>query len=164
MIYIIDFGISRKYRSSRTGKHLKFQMAGKVFGTLRFISYNATRGVEQSRRDDLESIGYILILLATGKLPWKGISQKDQDKKKKFLELLLLKKYTPIEVLCKNLPIEFVDYIKYCKHLKFEQDPDYEYLRNLFKSILLKMNEINDMIFSWNLKNFFFFKKKLFKK
>ena len=160
IIYIIDFGISRKYKSSRTGKHLKFRITGKVFGTLRYISYNATRGVEQSRRDDLESIGYILILLATGDLPWQGVSRKEHDRKKKYLEILLLKKYTPIEVLCKNLPIEFVDYIKYCKNLQFEQDPNYEYLRNLFKSILLKINEINDMKFSWCLIKSFFLKKK----
>ena len=154
IIYIIDFGISRKYRSSRTGKHLKFQILGRMFGTLRYASYNASRGVEQSRRDDLESIGYMLIYLATGVLPWKGINQKEKDKKKIYLEILLLKKYTPVETICKNLPTEFIDYIKYCKKLNFEQDPDYEYLRNLFKSILSKMNKINDMKFTWNLKRY----------
>ena len=73
-IYIIDFGISRKYRSAR--KHLKFQLLGKMFGTIRYASYNASRGVEQSRRDDLESIGYMLIYLYTGRLHWKGINLK----------------------------------------------------------------------------------------
>ena len=159
VIYIIDFGISRKYRSSRTGKHLKFQITGRMFGTIRFASYNSTRGVEQSRRDDLESIGYMLIYLAIGVLPWQGINEKEKDKKKIYLEILLLKKYTPVEVTCKNLPIEFIDYIKYCKKLNFEQDPDYEYLRNLFKSILSKMNEINDMKFSWKLNRYFKYNK-----
>ena len=81
-IYLIDYGISRKYRSSRTGKHLKYNLTGRMFGTVRYASYNASRGVEQSRRDDLESIGHMLIYLYTGGLPWHGISFKDQDKKK----------------------------------------------------------------------------------
>ena len=154
IIYIIDFGISRKYRSSRTGKHLKYQLIGKMFGTVRYASYNASRGLEQSRRDDLESIGYMLIYLAKGDLPWKGINLKAQDKEKRYIHMLLLKKFTAAEVICQNLPQEFVDYVKYCRQLKFEQQPDYEYLRNLFKSILLRLNTINDMKFSWNLKTF----------
>ena len=154
-LYIIDFGISRKYRSAR--KHLKFQLLGKMFGTVRFASYNASRGVEQSRRDDLESIGYMLIYLATGKLPWQGISLRDHNHAKKYTEMLLLKKYLSYEVICKNLPSEFIDYLKYCRNLSFEQNPDYEYLRNLFRNILFKLNTINDLKFSWirkqNLKN-----------
>ncbi len=59
MIYIIDFGIPRKYQSSRKGKHIKFQIIGTMYSTVRYASYNTSRGVEQSRRDDLESIGYI---------------------------------------------------------------------------------------------------------
>ena len=146
-LYIIDFGISRKYRSAR--KHLKFQLLGKMFGTVRFASYNASRGCEQSRRDDLESIGYMLIYLATGKLPWQGINLKEQNHVRKYTEMLLLKKYLSFEVLCKNLPSEFIDYIKYCRNLTFEQNPDYEYLRNLFRNILLNLNTTNDLKFSW---------------
>ena len=154
-IYIIDFGISRKYKSSRTGKHIRFSITGKLFGTVRYVSYNASRGVEQSRRDDLESIGYMLLYLIKGKLPWQGINIKDSDREKKYLEMLYLKKNIPPEDLCKNLPPEFANYIKYCKNLCFEEDPDYEYLRNLFKNILLKMNQKNDLIFSWTKVNYF---------
>ena len=74
-IYLIDFGISRKYMSSR-GRHLKYSLTGKLFGTLRFASYNATRGVEHSRRDDLESIGYMLVFLSGQKLPWQHYDNK----------------------------------------------------------------------------------------
>ena len=148
-IYIIDFGISKKYKSSRTGKHVKYSLTGKLFGTVRYISYNASRGVQQSRRDDLESIGYMLIYLCNGKLPWQGLGFKDINARKKYLEMLYLKKFTPPEIICKGLPIEFVEYIKYCKNLTFEQTPDYEYLRNRFRTILLKMNQINDLKFTW---------------
>ena len=148
-IYLIDFGISRKYRSSRTLKHVKYALIGRMFGTVRYASYNASRGVEQSRRDDLESIGNMLIYIYTGKLPWKGISLKDKQRKKKYLEMLLLKKYTPIETICNNMPKEFIDYYKYCRKLNFEQDPDYEYLRNVFRSILSSLHELYDYKFSW---------------
>ena len=60
-IYLIDFGIAKKYRSSRSLKHVKFELTGRMFGTVRYASYNASRGVQQSRRDDLESIGHMLI-------------------------------------------------------------------------------------------------------
>ena len=148
-LYLIDYGISRKYRSSRTGKHLKYSLTGRMFGTVRYASYNASRGVEQSRRDDLESIGHMLIYIYTGKLPWKGISLKDKQRRKKYLEMLILKKYTTPEQVCKNMPKEFLDYYKYCKSLNFEQDPDYEYLRNVFRRILLSNMSINDYKFSW---------------
>ena len=148
-IYLIDFGISRKYRSSRTLKHVKYALIGRMFGTVRYASYNASRGVEQSRRDDLESIGNMLIYIYTGKLPWKGISLKDKQRKKKYLEMLLLKKYTPIETICKNMPKEFIEYYKYCRKLNFEQEPDYEYLRNIFRSILSSLHELYDYKFSW---------------
>ena len=125
-----------------------------MYGTVKYASYNISRGVEQSRRDDLESIGYMLIYLAKGDLSWKGLNKQDQDKEKKYAETLLLKKYTPVEVLCSKLPQEFVDYVKYCKQLNFEQRPDYEYLRNLFKSILSRLNTIYDLKFTWNLKKY----------
>ena len=155
IIYIIDFGISRKYRSSRTGKHIKFSLTGKLFGTVRYVSFNASRGVQQSRRDDLESIGYMLLYIMKGKLPWQGINMRDHDRKKKYLQMLYLKKNITPEMLCKGLPQEFTEYVKYCKNLAFEQDPDYEYLRNLFRNILKKIHEKNDLNFSWNKKLFF---------
>ena len=107
-----------------------------MFGTVRYVSYNASRGVEQSRRDDLESIGYMLVYLIKGNLPWKEMKLKADNAYKKYNEMLNLKKTTSPEDLCFGLPSQFVDYIKYCKNLAFEQDPDYEYLRNLFRKIL----------------------------
>ena len=149
IIYIIDFGISRKYKSSRTGKHIKFSLTGKMFGTVRYVSYNGSRGVEQSRRDDLESIGYMLIYLSKGFLPWQGLKMNAENIKKKYLEMLYLKKFLSPEKICSGLPKEFAEYIKYCRNLTFEQDPNYEYLRNLFKKILDERNQIKDLHFSW---------------
>ena len=149
IIYIIDFGISRKYKSSRTGKHIKFSLTGKMFGTVRYVSYNGSRGVEQSRRDDLESIGYMLIYLFKGDLPWQGLKMNAKNIKEKYFHMLSLKKSYTAENIS-PLPKEFSEYIKYCKNLAFEQDPNYEYLRNLFRKVLLDENkQIKDLHFSW---------------
>ena len=161
-IYLIDFGISRKYRSSKTLKHVKYALTGRMFGTVRYASYNASRGVEQSRRDDLESIANMLIYIYTGKLPWKGINLKDRQRKKKYLEMLLLKKFTSPEKICEGMPKEYVEFYKYCKNLKFEQDPDYEYLRNIFRKILINCMEYNDYKFSWILNKNYLKSLKLF--
>ena len=148
-IYLIDFGIAKKYRSSRSLKHVKFELTGRMFGTVRYASYNASRGVQQSRRDDLESIGHMLIYLYTGKLPWKGINLKDKQRKKKYLDMLLLKKYTTLEVICHGMPKEFLDYYRYCRNLSFEQDPDYDFLRNCFRGMLKSNLDKNDLKFSF---------------
>ena len=150
-IYIIDFGISKKYRSSRTGKHIRYSKTGKLFGTIRYCTYNATRGLEQSRRDDLESIGHMLIFLAKGYLPWINI--KGSDKKKTYFKILNLKKNTSPEILCKNLPNEFLEYMNYCKKLKFEEKPDYEYLKGLLQKVADKNNiDINAVKYDWEIK------------
>ena len=78
VIYLIDFGLSKKYRSSTTNKHIKFRFTGKLTGTVIFASSNALRGLEQSRRDDIESIGYMLVYFLKGKLPWQNIIAKDR--------------------------------------------------------------------------------------
>ena len=149
LLYLIDFGISRKYRSSRTGKHIKYSLTGKLFGTLKFLSYNATRGVEQSRRDDLESIGYVLVSLTGNRLPWQGYSIHGPKAKSNYEKILEIKKISNPKVICNSLPEEFEEYIKYCRKLNFEQDPDYEYLRNLFRNVLNQYDNINNLSFSW---------------
>ena len=147
-LHLIDFGISKKYRSSR-GNHIKYSLTGKLFGTLRFTSYNATRGVQQSRRDDLESIGYMLVYLSGYRLPWELIATKGRITRNDYENILELKKSSTPEAITHNLPKEFSEYIKYCRNLKFEETPDYEKLRNLFKQILLKNQYIYDYNFSW---------------
>ena len=146
LIYIIDFANSKKYRSSRTGKHLKFNLNQKITGDFSFISINSMRGGEQSRKDDLESLGYMIIYLLKGFLPWKEFENKS-NKLKKIYEL---KKKISLERLCRFLPDEIRMYMEYCKNLSFEQEPKYEYLKGIFKEILIKNQKINDNIFLWN--------------
>ena len=144
IIYLIDFGFARKYKSSRTGKFVKFTNVGKLFGSIAFSSINANSGYEQSIRDDLESFGYMLIYLAKKYLPWMNI-RKMINKTKQAIEVCKIKKLIKIEKICEGLPEEFIDYIKYCRKLEFENKPNYDYLRNLFTLILMKENQKNDL-------------------
>ena len=148
IIYLIDFGLSKKYKSSATGKHIKYADLKKFTGTIRYASINALKCKEQSRRDDLESIGYMLIYLMKGFLPWQSIKVK--NKKENLLKLSQIKKNIKPEKLCENLPPEMVDYIKYVRNLQFEDNPDYNYLKNLFYVMLKKKGYDPDKTyFSW---------------
>ena len=155
LIYIIDFGTSRKYKSSRTGKHIKFKPVKKINGTMRYMSINACKGYEQSRRDDLESLGYMLIFLMKNYLPWISIEDEKICSKSKLEKVCSTKILTTTKELCKNLPNEFSKYIDYCRELYFEQKPDYNYLRNLFYNILISkeklsgLNPLDYKSFSW---------------
>ena len=148
IIYLIDFGLSKKYRSSITGNHIKCTRIKKFVGSLRYASINALRLREQSRRDDLESIGYMLIYLIKGKLPWDNI--KIDNKRTSYLKFSQYKKNISPELLCNNLPEEFLDYIKYVSNLNFEDEPDYNYLKSLFQIMLNKQGfEEKKIFFSW---------------
>ena len=146
LIYLIDFGLSKKYKSGR-GKHVKFSISKHITGTPRFCSVNAMRGVEQSRRDDLESLSYMIIYFFKGFLPWQGL--KLVSKYQRFDAIARMKKYIKIESLCENLPEEIVSFCKYTKKLKFAENPNYDYMKNLFVSLLNKNGYKNDHKFSW---------------
>ena len=147
-IYILDFGLAKKYRSSKTLKHYPMIKHSRLTGTARYASINALRGYEQSRRDDLESLGYVLAYLKRGSLPWQGMAAK--TKEEKYAKILNKKLNISIEKLLKNEPQELINFIKYCKILKYEQDPDYEYLIELFKNIFMKtLKEKIDYKFDW---------------
>ena len=152
LIYLIDFGFSRKYRSSRTGKHIKYKWIKCAYGSLRYYSVNANRGYELSRRDDLESFGYMLVYLAKEYLPWISMEELDIDKDIKIEAIFKLKKSATPETLCKDLPEEFAEFIRYARNLKFEECPKYDYLKSLFTNILIKNQQKIDFNFFWIVK------------
>jgi len=149
VIYLIDFGFARKYRSSRTGKHIKFKFIKYAYGSWRYYSINANRGYELSRRDDLESFGYMLVYLSKFYLPWINIEILSIDKDTKIKAIYKLKKSSTPENLCKDLPEEFTEFVRYTRNLEFEEDPNYDYLKSLFTNILLKNQHKNDLTFFW---------------
>ena len=147
IIYVLDFGLSKKFRSSRTHQHIKFSVNKKLTGTARYASINALKGCEQSRRDDLEAIGYVLMYFLRGSLPWQGLHvHKGEDRYKK---ILTKKRGTSAEELCKGFPSEFAEYINYTRNLEFEADPDYKFLRGLLLSVLEKENQPYDFCYDW---------------
>ena len=147
-IYILDFGLSKKYRSSTTKIHFPFTENNKLIGNIRYSSINTLEGGTQSRRDDLESIGYLIIFLLLGKLPWQG--KLSPNKEDKYYKIREIKKNTTAEELCKGLPSQFKEYIEYTRNLGYETDPDYNYLKNLFLSVLKKMNYEIDYFYDWD--------------
>ena len=149
IVYILDFGLAKKYRSSRTLQHIKFNINKKLTGTARYASINALRGCEQSRRDDLEAIGYVLMYFLRGSLPWQGLKvDRKEDRYKKIYEK---KKATSPEELCTGFPPELAEYVRYTRNLEFEQNPDYNYLRGLFRKIMDdKGYDINEIKFDWS--------------
>lgn len=148
-LFLIDFGLAKKYRDPRTRVHIPYREDKNLTGTARYASINAHLGIEQSRRDDMESLGYVMMYFNRGVLPWQGM--KATTKKQKYEKISEKKMSTPIEVLCKGVPAEFSMYLNYCRSLRFEEQPDYMYLRQLFRILFRTLNHQYDYIYDWTM-------------
>ena len=102
LVYIIDFGLAKKFRDPRTHLHIAYRENKNLTGTARYASINTHMGVEQSRRDDLESLGYVFMYFNRGSLPWQGL--KAQTKRQKYERISEKKMATGVEELCKGFP------------------------------------------------------------
>ena len=147
-LYLLDFGLSKKYRSSSTLKHYQLIKGKKLTGTARYASINALNGITQSRRDDLEAIGYVLMYFLLGKLPWQGLPAQNKDER--YLRIMEVKRDTKPEDLCKGFPHEFETYVSYTRNLEYEQDPDYDMLKNLFLKVLKDEGYYLDYYYDWD--------------
>ena len=150
VIYLLDFGLSKRFKNPKNHQHIPYREGRPLTGTARYVSINTHLGIEQSRRDDLESIGYVIIFFLKGCLPWQGL-KAGNDKYQRIMEKKL---QIPTEILCYGLPDEIVFYLNYCKSLRFEDRPDYDYLRSLFIKLLTMCNTVygltKDMLkFDW---------------
>ncbi|ORZ36724.1 casein kinase [Catenaria anguillulae PL171] len=152
LVNVIDFGLAKKYRDPRTHLHIPYRENKNLTGTARYASINTHLGVEQSRRDDLESLGYVLMYFCRGSLPWQGL--KAATKKQKYDRIMEKKMTTPAEVLARGFPNEFSIYLNYCRSLRFDDRPDYSYLRRLFRELFVREGFSYDYVFDWTVLKF----------
>lgn len=129
-VYVIDFGLSKRYRHPKTRQHMPYREGKSLTGTPRYASINNHLGVEQSRRDDMESIGYVLVYFAKGSLPWQGL--RANTKKQKYQKIMDKKMAVSVSSLTKDAPEQLKQYLEYSRSLRFEDKPNYPYLRQLF--------------------------------
>ena len=147
IVYVLDFGLSKKYYSVSHKCHIPFIKGKKLTGTARYASINALSGFEQSRRDDLESIGYILMYFIRGSLPWQGLKiNRKEDRYKKICEKKI---ETSAKDLCAGFPSEFETFVQYTRNLQFTEVPNYNYLRSLLKNIIKKNGQTIDFDYDW---------------
>ena len=149
-LYIIDFGLSKKYIDKITGKHVIYKEGKGLTGTARYVSLNTHYGIDQSRRDDIEGIAYNLIYFAKGKLPWQGV--KTKNKKEKHKKIMECKEEYKEDKLCEGLPEEFPTLLKYARKLDFEEEPDYKNIKIMFKQLVLSSGYRMDWKFDWEKK------------
>jgi casein kinase 1/casein kinase 1 epsilon len=144
-LFCIDFGLAKKF-IKKDGTHIDFCDKKKFCGTAKFASIAAHENCEQSRKDDLEGIAYILVYLYKGKLPWQGIKTKDKKKRYKLIYDEKMK-HTP-EELCKGMPREFIVFLNYIKTLSFDEKPPYSSFKKMFTKLYDRM-DYNDTQFEW---------------
>jgi len=144
-VFLIDFGLAHKYCTG--GVHIKYEENVPFRGTHRYASINAHMKVEQTRRDDLESLGYVLIYFLKGGLPWQNLNVERNRRRQVIGDL---KKNTSVSEITADLPPEFAKYLNVVRSLEFEQKPDYKMLRALFRKCYADQNFAQDGIFDWS--------------
>jgi serine/threonine protein kinase len=132
--YLIDFGLSKYIRDPVSGGHIPAQRGKHLTGTPRYASIGNHRGYEQGRKDDVESLGYVLLYLLRGSLPWQHITTR-------YDEILREKQKTLRDgSLCKDTPPAFRRFFRHVATLGFADRPDYTHLRKLFQASVSKQH------------------------
>ncbi|KAI5167223.1 casein kinase 1 [Nematocida sp. AWRm78] len=145
-IYLIDLGMAKNFITH--GQHIAINNGKKLTGTPRYASVNAHEGNELSRKDDLESIGYIILYLCKGKLPWQGLKESKKEKCRIIGEM---KKNICLEEVTRDVPggAQIIEYFNYLSTLTFDTLPDYDYLMSIFDDALNEHGLVDDGIFEW---------------
>ena len=151
VLYLLDFGLAKKFRSSKTLMQYPYVRKKKMTGTARYASIHALEEMEQSRRDDLESMAYVLLYFLRGSLPWQGL--KIKAKENRYKKILAKKKAITSDELCETFPEEFKYLVDYTRNLGYTENPDYEKLRNNFLELVKeKLCRTFDFIYDWTTK------------
>ena len=137
-VYLIDYGLAKSYVESDKKTHAPFIQNKSLKGTVRYSSINTHLGIDQSRRDDMQALGYILLYMLQGSLPWQNL-MKNRDKKEAYHYIMLLKMKCNAETLTENvhpsIRIPLMSYLLYVNSLMFHEEPKYAYCKSLFSSV-----------------------------
>jgi len=146
--HLVDLGLAKTFRDE-SGEHIPERVKPRrsLTGTARYASINAHSGNDQSRRDDMESAGYVIIYLSKGRLPWQGI--RAPTKKQRYERICEAKMATSLASLCIGLVPEVMRYMEYVRELSFSERPDYNALKGMFLDVLLTRGEMDDGAFDW---------------
>jgi len=150
-LHIIDFGLAKRYRNPETQEHIPYREEKNLTGTARYASINTHLGIEQSCRDDVEAIGFVLLYFLRGSLPWQGC--RGATKEEKYQKIKEKKLGTSIEQLCKGQPSEFKAYMTYCQGLDFEDRPSYAFLQMILADLLAHEHHSHDSLFDWEVRD-----------
>ena len=177
-ISCIDFGLAKRFRAAGGAQHIAYRDDKHLTGTARYASMNTHLGIEQSRRDDLESLGYVLLYFLRGSLPWqvrtcrhtRAPRRRRQprrarrstrrralqnlrapNRKQKYEKICFAKLSLTVEQLCSGLPAEFATYLVYVRGLAFDEAPDYCYLRRLFRDLFVAQGLAWDYMYDWRM-------------
>jgi casein kinase 1 len=148
-VFIIDYGLAKRYRDPRTHTHIPYLEGKALTGTALYASVGALRGMEQSRRDDLEALGFVWMYLLRGRLPWMGLTAIDQ--KQKNARICDVKSRVSFATLCDGFPSEFVSYFEIVRALRCSDQPNYAALRVLFRDLFIREGFVYDGKYDWTL-------------
>ena len=143
-VYLINFRRAKKYIDPKTKLLIPYNEENNFMGNFYFSSINQLSGIEVSRRDDIEALGYIFVYFLKGDLPWSNIKYKTCDEG--IEKALKIRINTSLDILCQGCPEEFKTFIQYSRDLKYDEKPNYGYLRELLTRIRLK----NSLIFDYS--------------
>ena len=142
IVHVIDFGLLKEYWDPNTHLHIPFKEGLGLIETTSFAPINSHLGLELRRRDDMESLTYMLFYFLWGFLPWQGF---------RFAEDVLRSKRGIITLdLFHKLPPEFCMFFEHCCSLSFDGKPNYNHFRCLFDDLLVKERFQSDVTFNWN--------------
>eukprot|EP00756_Hemistasia_phaeocysticola_P013955 Hpha_TRINITY_DN15315_c6_g1::TRINITY_DN15315_c6_g1_i1::g.91383::m.91383/K02218/CSNK1, CKI; casein kinase 1 len=145
-VYLIDFGLAKRYWNPKTDAHCEYQDGKPLVGTARYTSLATHLGIEPSRRDDLEAVGYVLLYFIKGTLPWMGIKATGRDK---IIKIGEKKESMSVETLTRGEHYCFRKYMKYVRTMKYDEQPDYHAMRRLFHRSLQEEELELDWQYDW---------------
>ena len=166
-LYLFDFGLSKIFLDDNTKQHIKPNTGKTMLGQSIFASVNSHDGLEVSRRDDLESVIYMLLLFVVGDLPWVRVSYSKKPKEERFHEMKKLKDslvmdnhfWKSYKVSLRHtadteitrIPHEFRELLAMIRDLEFDEKPDYVLYRKIVKVMFQKYGFEQDGVFDWML-------------